>query len=340
MREELKHLLTFKKNPIMAEKLRLVRRNYSSLIRKERSNSWRSFCTKAEAAKEISTLVQIVGNDKVRGVSLLRQGDTFATSAEESLNFLLKQHFPLHLPLREEEQLSEEVGKFMNSDRSEEILQYFQIWRVKAATASFQPMKAAGPDDLKPVVLQHLGDEALAKITNFFKRSMMSSFIPKRWRQMRVVFIPKLGKDDYSVPKDYRPITLSNFLLKVFERVINWFLSERVIALQLPNQHEYTRGLGTETALSSFADLVENAFHRGKKSLVVSLDCSGAFDRKKFSSAKEALDAAGAPAMIAGWYNKVLTGRLVSADLQGAHNTIIPTMGSPQGESCRRWSGT
>ncbi len=73
----------------------------------------------------------------------------------------------------------------MNSDRSEEILQYFQVWRGKAATASFQPMKAAGPVDLKPVELQHIGDEALAKITNFFKRSMIY-FIPKRWRQMKV----------------------------------------------------------------------------------------------------------------------------------------------------------
>ncbi len=35
--------------------------------------------------------------------------------------------------------------------------------------------------------------------------------------------------------------------------------------------------------------------------------------------------------MIAGWYNQVLTDRLVSADLQGAHNIIIPTMDSPQG---------
>ncbi len=43
------------------------------------------------------------------------------------------------------------------------------------------------------------------------------------------------------------------------------------------------------------------------------------------------LDATGSPAMIAGWYDKVLTGRLVSADLQGAHNTVIPTMGSLQG---------
>ncbi len=47
MREELKHLLAYKKNPIMAERLRLVLRNYSSLIRKERSYSWCSFCSKA-----------------------------------------------------------------------------------------------------------------------------------------------------------------------------------------------------------------------------------------------------------------------------------------------------
>ncbi len=133
------------------------------------------------------------------------------------------------------------------------------------------------------------------------------------------------------MPKAYRPITLSNFLLKVMERVINWFLSKWVVALPLPNQHTYTKRLGTEMALSSFADLVESAFQKGKKSLIVSLDCSGAFDQIKFSSAKEALDAAGSPAMIAGRYNKELTGHLVSADLQGASNTIIPAMGSPQG---------
>ncbi len=35
--------------------------------------------------------------------------------------------------------------------------------------------------------------------------------------------------------------------------------------------------------------------------------------------------------MSASWYNEVLTGRLVSADLKGAQNTIIAIMGSPQG---------
>ena len=80
-------------------------------------------------------------------------------------------------------------------------------------------------------------------------------------------------------------------------------------------------------------------FSQREKTLVVNLDRSGAFDCKKFSLAKETLDAAGSPVMIAGWYNTVLTGHLVSADLQGAHNTIIPTMDSLQGKSCHRLSG-
>ena len=128
MREELKHLLAHKCNQRMAEKLWLVRRSYSSLFRKERSTSWCRFCTKAESAKKVRTLVQIVGYDKKRGVSLLRQGDTFAILAEESLDFLLKQHFPLHLTLRVEEQEIEEVGKFMNFDQLEEILQSFCLF--------------------------------------------------------------------------------------------------------------------------------------------------------------------------------------------------------------------
>ncbi len=74
---------------------------------------------------------------------------------------------------------------------------------------------------------------------------------------MKIVFIPKTGKYDYSVPKAYRRITLINFLFKSMERV---FLSERAIALPLLNQHARTRGLGTET----FTDLVKVRSTEGK----------------------------------------------------------------------------
>ncbi len=68
MREELKHLLAHKKDSMLADKVRQVRRSYFTHICKERSDSWRRFCSKADSAREVSTLVQMVGNYKIRGV--------------------------------------------------------------------------------------------------------------------------------------------------------------------------------------------------------------------------------------------------------------------------------
>ena len=353
-REELLHFRqkNLMNDPGIARKVNGIRREYRSLIRKEKRKSWREFCSQATSAKDISSLVQIVGADTVKGVSLLKRGDRFAATAEESLSFLMATHFPDHLPAdsAEEEEVSSSGRRHSDysnleteaemvanatiaaeAGEAEELQQYFQTWRVKAAINSFQPMKAAGPDELKPVVLQHLGEKGIAAITDLFRQSITLAEVPRRWRKMKVVFIPKTGKSDYSVPKAYRPITLSNFLLKAMERVIYWYLSERVVSLPLANQHAYTRRLGTETALTVFADLVESAVHRGQKSLVVSLDCSGAFDRIKFNSANEALERVGAPDLIRRWYNEVLKKRRVTADLQGTIKAIIPTMGSPQG---------
>ena len=62
----------------------------------------------------------------------------------------------------------EELCKFSNFTGVDVILQYIQVWRVTAAIDSFKPIKAAGLDDLKPIVLQHIGELALAVITNLF----------------------------------------------------------------------------------------------------------------------------------------------------------------------------
>jgi hypothetical protein len=49
-------------------------------------------------------------------------------------------------------------------------------------------------------------------------------FTPPCWCYSEVIFIPKPGKDDYSVAKAFRPITLSIFLVKGLERVAGWQL--------------------------------------------------------------------------------------------------------------------
>ena len=51
---------------------------------------------------------------------------------------------------------------------------------------------------------------------------MTSGYTPQIWRQSKVIFIPKLGKDDYSKAKSFRPISLTPFLFKTLERLSYW----------------------------------------------------------------------------------------------------------------------
>ncbi len=123
---------------------------------------------------------------------------------------------------------------------------------------------------------------------------------------MEVIFLPKVGKSDYSEPKAYRPITLSSFLLKGLERVIQWYLLEKELPRSLPYQRVYTKGLSCDAALSIFADAIERVASFGQMCLAVSLDCSGAFDCNNFDSAEKAMNAMGISKCITNWYKFIL----------------------------------
>ena len=148
---------------------------------------------------------------------------------------------------------------------------------------------------------------------------------------MDVIFIPKPGKEDYSSPKSFRPITLSSFVLKGLERIMLWYLREKVITKALESQHAYTRGLSTESALSKILDYVESSFYRRKKVIAVCLDCTGAFDCVGFDAAGDALITKGVPKGMTLRYTNLLKGRKVTANLQGVTQTITPGRGNPQG---------
>jgi hypothetical protein len=50
---------------------------------------------------------------------------------------------------------------------------------------------------------------------------MAYGFIPTAWRQVKVTFIPKPGKLDYTEAKAYCPISLSSFLPKMMEKLVD-----------------------------------------------------------------------------------------------------------------------
>ena len=90
---------------------------------------------------------------------------------------------------------------------------------------------------------------------------------------MKVVFIPKQGKDNYQNAKSYRPISLSNYLLKGLEKLV---VEQVDIALEAhpihSNQHGFQRAKSTETAISKTVNYIERHINNGKEVLGVFLD--------------------------------------------------------------------
>ena len=79
---------------------------------------------------------------------------------------------------------------------------------------------------------------------------MLLGYIPKRWRELRVSFIPKAGKTSHTAPKDYKPINHSSVLLKTLERLVYIRIKDTTdIELQCRTQHAYLRGKSVERAL-------------------------------------------------------------------------------------------
>jgi len=69
------------------------------------------------------------------------------------------------------------------------------------------------------------------------------------WRVARVAFIPKPGKIDYTTAKSFRQISLTSFLLKGLEKLVDRYLRDGpMVTLPIhPRQNAYQAGKSTES---------------------------------------------------------------------------------------------
>ena len=93
--------------------------------------------------------------------------------------------------------------------------------RVRWAIRDLEPYKTAGTDGIFPALLQQGLEVILPPVTKLLKACVTLGYIPQQWRITRVVFIPKPGKIDYDQAGVYKLISLTSFLLKILERLID-----------------------------------------------------------------------------------------------------------------------
>ena len=122
-------------------------------------------------------------------------------------------------------------------------------------------------------------DEVLAPcLAVVFRQLLLLGSFPVCWRVANVTPIPK-GPPSSSA-SNYRPISLTPILSKVFERLLSVHLGRFMEGRGVVRpQFAYREGLGTCDALLCVAHTLQSALEMGQEARIVQIDFSDAFDR-------------------------------------------------------------
>ena len=143
------------------------------------------------------------------------------------------------------------------------------LQRVQEAIRSFKPYKAPGPDGIYPIMLQKAPKILALELRDIIRECLLTGHVPDAWKKAHVTFIPKIGKDNYDLPKSYRPISLTSFMLKTTEKVIEAHLRDGGYKHFNENQHAYRKGRSTETAIHNLVARIEHSYYNGQVALAI-----------------------------------------------------------------------
>jgi hypothetical protein len=226
----------YKKNKTAWETYLEARRKYNSNIQAAKKDSWREYVNSTADLKSAAILEKILQSSKSLNVNFIKQKDgELAKSPQESLDILMSEHFPMCSP--DSAKTPEELWlNSLESPREIPGLPWITVSKIRKALLSFGPDKAAGPDKLKPKLLQQLPEAALEHLRALFTACITLGYTPELWRTSKTIFIPKPGKKDYGAARSFRPISLTSFLFKTLEKLVSDYIEGDIYPPQQPTR--------------------------------------------------------------------------------------------------------
>ena len=149
---------------------------------------------------------------------------------------------------------------------------------AKEAIMSLQNTPSLGTDGIPTVLLKELAWVLAPYIAYLINVTFRTGVFPSKWREGLVTPIFKRGQRN--LKGNYRPVTITNSLSKVWEKVVN---KQIVLYLNKYNimdnsQHAYRQGRGCDSFWQDLTTRICHAKDRGKKVLICGFDLSSAFN--------------------------------------------------------------
>ena len=205
-----------------------------------------------------------------------KSGDEFIYDGKEICEKLVSEFYSQFSEVSRE---NENENRFDNFDSDDLSDIEFGTKDIEDAINELDENSSAGPDGLPAIFLKKTKETISLPLTLLLRKSLDEGKIPDIFKLAYVTPIHKGGSKQK--PEQYRPVSLTSHVMKVFERVIKKRIMKHLIENQTLNdgQHGFVPGRSTQTQLLAHYNEIYEALMEGKRLDTIFLDFAKAFDK-------------------------------------------------------------
>lgn len=150
------------------------------------------------------------------------------------------------------------------------------IGEIQYALFQMKNAKATGEDGIPSDLFKVCEDSVLESLAALFNKILRTEEIPEQWFESTIILIHKKG--DRKDISNYRPITLTSHLYKIFMKILLIRTTEKLDKNQPPNQAGFRAGYSTTDHLFVMSQLIEKYTEYNKPLFCAFIDYTKAFD--------------------------------------------------------------
>ena len=147
---------------------------------------------------------------------------------------------------------------------------------VRTLLKNINVNKATGPDGISGKLLKNCANSLAYPLSLLFRTSYNSGMVPQEWKLANVV--PVYKKGGKASVENYRPISLTCLVMKIFEKIVRDELMTKCQHLLNSNQHGFLPSKSCTTQMIGFTESIAYSMNELMRTDVVYFDFAKAFD--------------------------------------------------------------
>ena len=244
-------------------------------------------------------------------------------SVKETNEFMLENFFP---DTPQTTTLEMSIDETISDDP------FFSSHEIEDAFNSLDNGKAPGFDYLTAHIIKASYKHLKAIINNWLNLCLKFGVFPRYFKRSRVKLIPK-PKSSPQTPQGWRPICLLPIMAKVLDKLmtdrLQWHLWKR--NKMSTNQYGFRPQNSTLDAIEDLVQHIDEQHEKGWRTLLISLDCTKAFDCAEYVEIMNAIKSKECPPNLTRLLEDYLKQRIVAIETETGSVQKAQTQGAAQG---------